>query len=430
MNKRCIALEVAQAGPGSQRPAARGLSLLLLMMWSATLAGCPSSDPAPPSESPSPATQALPAPALEDMTLPAVESTEDHGGARPGSSDASPLGRATLDGVWVDGARIIQLTCSPGEGCPGWREGTGWKELGALLDDSSEPLLAADARLPADVLAAVVAAAAAGDGRPALLLRSADSSLQALPLRSFPRENGLLNPSSLSYRTTFFRGDLRARRETTEPPPAPGQAIRIRGGAIQIADRCGGIASARLIRRNMATWSACYRMAHERTPGVGGEALLSFMIAADGIPTDARSTSTNLDDPALHRCLEAGVQELSFPRQSPAGEPCPVEWTLRLESRKDMPASPPAPPGAKTPIAVLLTPDGAQLFAVHALPALQTGLNAGLGEGLKKRVGVGDHVVVVANPSIPAGGVARAIAEAMRAGFERVHLATPSDPSK
>jgi hypothetical protein len=286
-----------------------------------------------------------------------------------------------------------------------------------------------DARLAADVFAALVAAMTSSDTTTTFLVQSEDGSLHAIPLGSFPREHGLLDPSSLSYRTTFFRGDLRARRESIQDTPAPGQPIRIRGGAIRVEDRCGGVQAARLIRRNMRTWSACYRMAHERKPGIAGDVRLGFAIPADGIPTSVTATSTNLEDPALLRCFEAGVQEVRFPSQSPVGEPCPVTWDLHLESRKDMPPAPPERPGRNIPIAVLITPEGAHLLAVNGVPALQTGLNAGLGEGLKKRTGIGDRVVLIASPSIPTGALGSAVAEALRAGFQDVRIATPSAPT-
>ena len=448
MNKRCIELDVAQGRLQSQRVPPGGRALVGILGLSLAMLGCPSgnsSSPSEPIEPSTPSEQALdtpvemppttvsaPAPELAKITLPVIAITDEHVGARKLDVGEDPQLLATLDGVWLDGKQLLTLHCSPGDACPGFREEAGWARLRELPPDNRPSLLAVDTRVAADVLAALVEALTPGDTTNALIVKSDTGELHVLPLRSFPRDHGLLDPTSLSYRTTFFRGDLRSQRGTahSDPPPAPGQPIHIRGGAIDVPTRCGGLRAGRLIRRNMGTWSACYRLAHQRVPGLAGDVQLQFDIPLDGIPTAVEARSSNLTDKALLRCLEAGIQEVKFPEQTSAGSPCRVTWDLNLTPRKANPGAPPDNGRKYIPLAVLVTPEGAHLRALHGVPAVQTGLNTGLGEALKQRIEIGEIVVLIASPSIPTGALSRGIAEGLRAGFKDIRIATPSVPRK
>lgn len=133
----------------------------------------------------------------------------------------------------------------------------------------------------------------------------------------------------------FGSGSGRLGRSHRARPP------RIRMGATSVSGRLPPEVIQRIVRMNFGRFRACYEEGLRRDPDLAGRVSVRFVIARDGLVSNASSGGT-LGDAAVERCITRSFYSLTFPK--PEGGIITVSYPLVFTPDGDTPPPPPATP--------------------------------------------------------------------------------------
>ncbi|MBX2988938.1 MAG: AgmX/PglI C-terminal domain-containing protein [Bdellovibrionaceae bacterium] len=162
-------------------------------------------------------------------------------------------------------------------------------------------------------------------GRPVLVLRDGEI---------WPEKTKSNAESALVSREGVRRGlaeDLQERqqqpRRVVRPPPTEAAPVAKPVAAGNETLSSEYIQATLRTQRNQ--FFKCYTRLLQKTPGVSGEAALSFTIERTGRVSQAEVASASVQDPQFRRCLGEAVKRIEF--KSFAGEPVSAVFPVRFE---------------------------------------------------------------------------------------------------
>ena len=207
-------------------------------------------------------------------------------------------------------------------------------------------------------------------------------------------------------------------------PVAPGVQVRVTGGKLSVSERCGGNATSTKVRRNMRAYNACYRLARQRNDAAAGTIQVSWNISQEGKATQITSTSRDLQDPELHKCIKEAFGAMAFPPHSAPLEECHISWQIKMQKR-DSNTPKEVRKERQLRLKIMIGQDGLQLIpsgedkgkivAKDDWDALKTQL----GEWSASH----KQLLVRADANIPSARLARIASLAKQAGFGRIFFA-------
>jgi hypothetical protein len=142
-----------------------------------------------------------------------------------------------------------------------------------------------------------------------------------------PSDAGTAHESGASFVEPVDAGSLPELPDATTPRSAD--------GIFRVDEPTRGTVPSAAVKQRVAgalpAITACYDRALPRRPGLHGNLLIEFVIAADGsVPhASARPVDQALDDDDVVACVVAEFRKLSFPK--PSGDRAVVSHPLRFE---------------------------------------------------------------------------------------------------
>ena len=121
-----------------------------------------------------------------------------------------------------------------------------------------------------------------------------------------------------------------------EPPPAASPADAGPPDPASLPFGPGSVTA--VVQAHQADVTACYETRLAEGKDVRGQVVVSFVIAADGLPSKARVKKSTLGDKDVEECVLRAVRGWIFPRPA---RPQPVDLPLQFEE-----LGRPAPPSA------------------------------------------------------------------------------------
>ncbi len=105
-----------------------------------------------------------------------------------------------------------------------------------------------------------------------------------------------------------------------------GKSSRLRMGAVAVNGRLPKDVVERVVRSNQPAFEACYERARAADPLLQGRVTVRFLIDRNGSVTSASDGGSNVNNPALVRCVLRAFHGLNFPK--PEGGAVTVVYPL------------------------------------------------------------------------------------------------------
>jgi hypothetical protein len=303
--------------------------------------------------------------------------------------------------------------------------------LREALDKRPGVLVAADASAQLGVLHRIIHLGGARNKPVTLLARDAEGVLVGVDVEPAKAASAALNSKLrfMASKTRFERDPVDGTVSVIHPEvrEPEGMVERIRGGALQIPDECGGLAAARETRLLNQDYHTCYRQAVARTPGLSGTLELRWTIGNDGRAADVEQSGGDVADPALVQCLADALGRVAYKPHGGPVERCRVTWTLRLELREAVPAERAGEdPAAALPMELrveggTVTLTGSAEDGPQKVPLADTAQLERRIQAQRSR----EEVLVTGSAGTRADQLVRVVLLLVQAGFDKVYIGPP-----